>query len=78
MIWYTTRSYLKRAYPGHSELAGAAAFAGLIDGLLIGGAAFIVTFAVRIWRHERRERRRSDFLLQQALEEVTRNPREHP
>jgi hypothetical protein len=70
IIWYFALAYLHRTYPDHPELDGAAAFTGLLDGVLIGLGVFVLTFAIRIWLYERRERKQSDDLLKRTLDEI--------
>jgi hypothetical protein len=69
-IWWLSLRYLERAYPSHPELAPAAIVAGVLDGCVLGLFAFAVTFAVRLWRRERAERKRSDEALRLALEAI--------
>ena len=74
-VWYLSLRYLERHYPHHGELYSAAIVAGCLDGALLGLLAFVFTFAARIWRYERAERKRSDLLLQLALDDIQRNDR---
>ncbi len=69
--WLGGQWYLLKIYPGHRELLPFAATLGLIDGLLIGGLAAIISFAVRLWRRERLQRLRSDELLRQELDSAS-------
>ena len=71
-VWYLSLRYLERHYPHHEELYSAAIVAGCLDGALLGLLAFIFTFAARVWRYERAERKHSDLLLQLALDDIQR------
>ena len=75
-IWYLSLRYMRHAYPHHPELEPAAVVAGVLDAALLGLGALVVTFAVRIWRYERVERKRSDTLLRLALDELQHGPRD--
>lgn len=68
--WWLARSYMERTYPHHSELMGAAALVGAMDGLMVGVAAFVVTYVIRVWCYERRMRRRSDEALKRELAQL--------
>jgi hypothetical protein len=72
VVWFLSLRYLRQHYPHHDELASAAIVAGCMDGALLGLLAFVFTFAVRIWRYERAERKRSDLLLRLALDDIQR------
>ena len=75
VVWYFSLRYLQQHYPHHEELASAAIVAGCLDGALLGLLAFVFTFAARIWRYERAERKRSDLLLRLALDDIQRDGR---
>ena len=75
LVWYLCLSYMERHYPHHQELYSAAIVAGCLDGALLGLLAFVFTFAARIWRYERAERKRSDLLLRLALDDIQRTDR---
>jgi hypothetical protein len=74
-VWYLSLRYLQQHYPHHEELASAAIVAGCMDGALLGLLAFVFTFAARIWRYERAERKRSDLLLRLGLDDIERGER---
>ena len=77
--WWLARGYMRRTYPGHLEMLSAAIVVGALDGLLLGVAAFVGTYVVRVWRYERRLRRRSDEALRRELATLPsddENPRE--
>ena len=71
LTWQISRRYLQQAYPHNQELLSAAIVAGVVDGFLFGIGGFIATFAVRIFRYERAERRRSDHALRRELEGIS-------
>ena len=77
-IWWAARRYLEQTYPHHPEMLGAAAVAGILDGLLLAVLAFTACFAIRIWRFERRERKRSDAALRLELESISADQRGKP
>ncbi len=68
--WRFARYYLERTYPGYPELYSAAIVIGAVDGFLFGVGGFIATFAFRIFRYERKLRRRSDEALRRELDEI--------
>ena len=68
--WWLAREYMVRTYPGHQELLGAAVVVGVMDGLLLGVGAFVLTYVVRVFRYERQLRRRSDEALRQELQSL--------
>ncbi|WP_419805218.1 hypothetical protein [Terriglobus sp.] len=70
IIWWFARRYLQQTYPQHPELLGAAVVTGVLDGLLLAIFAFVICFAARIWRFERKERKRSDAALRSELESI--------
>lgn len=65
--WWLARSYMERTYPAHSELMGAAIVVGAMDGVMLGVAAFVLTYVIRVWRYERRLRTQSDEALRREL-----------
>ena len=69
-MWWAARRYLQQTYPHHPEMLSAAVVTGILDGLLFAVLAFAACFAVRIWRFERRERKRSDVALRMELESI--------
>ena len=72
--WWLARLYLQRAYPGHMEMLSAAVVVGVLDGAFLGVGAFVMTYAVRVWRYERNLRKRSDDALRRELADLTSNP----
>lgn len=76
--WWLAREYMLRTHPGHTELMGAAIVVGVMDGLMLGIAAFVATYVLRVWRYERRLRKASDAALQLALNELDRGRDEDP
>ncbi len=71
-IWFASLCYLRRTYPHHAELWPAATVAGVMDGALLGLGAFVINFALRIWKRERAERKQSDDQLRLALDDLER------
>lgn len=74
--WWLAREYLLRTHPGHPELMGASIVVGVMDGLMLGVAAFVLTYVFRVWRYERRLRKASDAELCRVLTELEMEKRE--
>lgn len=75
VIWLAAMYYFRHTYPNHPELWPAATLLGVVDGAMLGAAAFGINFALRIWRRERRERKRSDQQLRIELDDLERQQR---
>ncbi len=70
LAWWLARAYMLRTYPRHREMLGAAIVVGVMDGAMLGVAGFVVTYVARVWRYERRMRRRSDDALRRELADL--------